>query len=90
MRSGRVIVRTFRSVRSVPCQASTGDEWELPLKREPSVWPSVAELVPAMTPCLCGVGPVARDVSTPQEAVERISLVERTLLLAQFLAEEVR
>ena len=28
---------------------------------------------------------VARDLDTPQEAVLRISLVQRTLLLAQFL-----
>jgi D-alanine-D-alanine ligase len=59
--------------------------WEIPLKRESSVWPSVAGLVPARTACLCGVGPVARDLGTPQEAVQRISLIQRTLLLAQFL-----
>jgi hypothetical protein len=64
------------------------EEWEIPFKRESSVWPSVAGLVPAKTACLCGVGPVARDVGTPQEAVQRISLVQRTLLLAEFLTKE--
>lgn len=63
-------------------------EWEIPLKRESSVWPSAAGLVPAKTACLCGVGPVARDVGTPQESVQRISLVQRTLLLAEFLTKE--
>ncbi|MHC4090999.1 MAG: ATP-grasp domain-containing protein [Planctomycetota bacterium] len=48
-------------------------EWELTLKRESSVWPSVAGLVPAKTACVCGVGPVARDLGTPNEAVRRIS-----------------
>jgi hypothetical protein len=28
---------------------------------------------------------VARDLGTPQEAVQRISLVQRTLLLADYL-----
>jgi D-alanine-D-alanine ligase len=65
------------------------DDWEIPLKRESSVWPSVAGLVPSRTACLCGVGPVARDLGTPHEAVQRISLIQRTLLLAEFLARHV-
>lgn len=64
-------------------------EWGIPIKRESSVWPSVAGLVPAKTACLCGIGPVARDLRTPNEAVQRISLVQRTLLLAQFLAKQL-
>jgi D-alanine-D-alanine ligase len=61
--------------------------WEIPLKRESSVWPSVAGLVPPKIPCLCGVGPVARDLGTPHESVLRISLVQRTLLLAEYLVD---
>jgi D-alanine-D-alanine ligase len=68
--------------------AQVAEEWEIPLKRESSVWPSVAGLVPAQTACLCGIGPVARDVGTPHEAVQRISLVQRTLLLAEFLIKD--
>ena len=60
-------------------------KWEIPLEHESSVWPSVAGLVPSRVPCVCGIGPVARDLGTPQEAVQRISLVQRTLLLAEFL-----
>jgi hypothetical protein len=70
--------------------AQVAGEWEIPLRRESSVWPSVAGLVPAKTACVCGIGPVARDVGTPHEAVQRISLVQRTLLLAQFLAKDGR
>lgn len=66
----------------------TAAEWEIPMKNESSVWPSVAGLVPAKTACLCGVGPVARDLGTPQEAVQRISMIQRTLLLAQFLLRD--
>ena len=46
-----------------------------------------AGLVPERTACLCGLGPVARDLGTPHEAVQRISLVQRTLLLARYLVE---
>jgi D-alanine-D-alanine ligase len=62
------------------------DDWEIPLNRESSLYPSVAGLVPSTTAVLCGVGPVARDIDTPQESVLRLSLVQRTLLLAQFLS----
>lgn len=60
-------------------------EWEIPLKRESSVWPSVAGLAPASTGAVCGIAPVARNVYTPDESVDRISLMQRTLLLAELL-----
>jgi D-alanine-D-alanine ligase len=60
-------------------------EWEIPVNTETSLWPSVAGLVPPQVPVVCGVGPVARGLYTGQEAVSRISLVQRTLLLAEYL-----
>ncbi len=65
---------------------AVADQWEIPLDRESSLSPSVAGLVPANIPAICGLGPVARDVDTPQEAVLRIGVMQRTLLLAQYLA----
>ncbi len=59
--------------------------WEIPYKTGSSVLPSVAGLVPPNVPCLCGIGPVARDIGTPHEAVNRMSLIQRTLMLARFL-----
>ena len=59
--------------------------WEIPLERESSAWPSVAGLVPAGTAVVCGMAPVTRDRGTPDEAVQRISLVQRTLLLTEYL-----
>jgi D-alanine-D-alanine ligase len=65
--------------------AQAASTWEIPLKTGSSVLPSVAGLAPPSVPCLCGVGPVARDIGTPSEAVNRMSLIQRTLMLAQFL-----
>ena len=59
--------------------------WEIPLERESSAWPSVAGLVPPETAVVCGMAPVTRDRGTPDEAVQRISLVQRTLLLTEYL-----
>jgi D-alanine-D-alanine ligase len=59
--------------------------WDIPLALEESVWPSVAGLAPESVGVVCGVGPVARELYTPNEAVQRISVIQRTLLLAQFL-----
>jgi hypothetical protein len=68
---------------------SVASKWEIPLHRETSAWPSVAGLVPARTASVCGVGPVCRDRGTPNEAVQRISLVQRTLLVAEYLAGQL-
>jgi D-alanine-D-alanine ligase len=63
-------------------------EWDIPLTTESSLWPSVAGLVPDRIPVICGVGPVAQDLYTSREAVSRISLVQRTLLLSQYLFKQ--
>ncbi|MFH1739696.1 MAG: ATP-grasp domain-containing protein [bacterium] len=64
------------------------EHWDIPLVQQSSALPSVAGLVPASIPVLCGVGPVAHDLYTPKESISRISLLQRTLLLAQYLAEK--
>ena len=69
--------------------AAVAARWDIPLETETSAWPSVAGFVPSQRPCLCGVGPVARDLRTPQESVQRISLIQRTLLLAEFLTSRL-
>jgi len=68
---------------------SVAREWEIPLTKESSVWPSVAGLATGKTRVVCGMGPVARDLYTPEEAVHRTSLIQRTLLLAEFLNRQI-
>jgi D-alanine-D-alanine ligase len=63
-------------------------EWDVPLGTGTSSWPSVAGLVPAKVPVLCGVAPTAHDLHTPHESIDRTSLLQRTLILTQFLARE--
>ncbi len=82
MRDRRGNARLLKSLQNV------ATAWEIPLAKESSVWPSVAGLAPTSTSVLCGMGPVARDLYTPNEAVNRTSLVQRTLLLAQLLNEK--
>lgn len=60
-------------------------EWGIPLRTGSSAIPSVAGLVPASTPVVCGIAPVTHNIYTQQEAIERDSLLQRTLLLAQYL-----
>jgi D-alanine-D-alanine ligase len=79
-RGGARLAKAFQSV---------ADELDIAIGSTSSAWPSVAGLVPAKVDCLCGIGPVARELRSPDESVQRISLVQRTLLLAEFLAKEV-
>ncbi|MDY6972958.1 MAG: hypothetical protein SV775_11580, partial [Thermodesulfobacteriota bacterium] len=64
--------------------------WEIPLARDSSLSPSVGGLVQSRIPVVCGIGPASRDLHTPQEAVNRTSLIQRTLLTAQYLAKDIR
>ncbi|NIM13354.1 MAG: ATP-grasp domain-containing protein [Candidatus Aminicenantes bacterium] len=63
-------------------------ELEIPLDKKTSLWPSAAGLVPDKVDVICGIGPVAQDLYTPHESINRISLLQRTLLLTQFLITE--
>jgi D-alanine-D-alanine ligase len=74
--------------RLVTNLADVATNWEIPFGHESSLWPSVAGLAPPSKPVVCGLGPVTRDAYTPNEAVERISLLQRTLLVAEFLAKK--
>lgn len=78
--------RTKGTVRDELEAAAT--QWEIPLKFEESVWPSVAGLAPESSDAICGMGPVGRDLYTPNEAVQRLSLIQRTLLLGEFLLQQ--
>jgi hypothetical protein len=80
MKERRANTRLAKALENVAAK------WEIPFRRESSVWPSVAGLVPSSTGVVCGIGPVARNVYTPEESVDRISLLQRTLLVAEFLA----
>ncbi len=70
--------------------AEVARRWDISLERGASRWPSVAGLVPPEKACVCGIGPVARDLRTPREAVKRITLVQRSLLLAEYLVGRLK
>jgi hypothetical protein len=59
--------------------------WGIPFQKTSSLWPSIAGLTPKTTPVICGMGPAAENLYTPLETVQRISLIQRTLLLTQYL-----
>jgi D-alanine-D-alanine ligase len=87
--SDRPPLQKRRSNRQLAARlGDVAKHWDLEWKVDSSVWPSVAGLAPESTAVLCGFGPVTRDLQTPNEAVQRLSLVQRTLLLGEFLLEE--
>lgn len=60
---------------------------QLPFGHRTSAIPSIAGRIAPPTALLCAMGPVAADLGTARESIQRLSLVERTLLLALFLAD---
>ncbi len=63
------------------------EDWRLPFGLDSSLLPSPAGEVPKGIPAICGFGPASRGIFTPGEAVHRGELLQKTLLLALFLAE---
>jgi D-alanine-D-alanine ligase len=82
MRDRKINLRLSRAISEV------ANEWDIPLPHESSLWPSVGGLVSSKKPVICGMGPATKDLYTPQEAVNRTSLIQRTILMAQFLLKE--
>jgi hypothetical protein len=78
--------RSLKLAKEIEDVAAT---WEIPLRHRSSLAPSAAGLVPEEVAAVCSVGPTGRDLGTPHEAIERISLIQHTLLLAQFLAKDL-
>ena len=60
-------------------------EWDIPFAEDSALLPSVAGLVPDGVGVVCGIGPEATETFTSEEAVQRISVVQRTLLLTELL-----
>jgi D-alanine-D-alanine ligase len=84
----RALEKRENSLQLAERLLATAKEWEIPLHRESSTWPSVAGLAPQDAAVLCGLGPVGQSLRTPDEAVQRLAVVQRTLLLAEFLHRE--
>jgi len=78
------------NLRLLKTLATVAGDHGMTLRREGSAWASVAGLIPAKVACVCGLAPITQDRGTPNEAVQRISLVQRTLILADFLARELK
>jgi D-alanine-D-alanine ligase len=60
-------------------------ELDITLEHVTSATPSVAGFVPEGVPVICGLGPEVDRPYTPQEAVQRSSFFQRTVLLAELL-----
>jgi D-alanine-D-alanine ligase len=82
MKESKGNIRLAKSLETVAI------EWEIPWSKDFSLWPSVGGLAPAKTPVICGLGPAAKNLYTPREAVNRTSLIQKALLLALFLAQK--
>jgi D-alanine-D-alanine ligase len=67
---------------------NVASEWEIQLESGSSLWPSVGGLVTGKTAVVCGLGPVVKDLYAPREAVQRLSLIQRTIVLAQYLLKQ--
>jgi D-alanine-D-alanine ligase len=66
------------------------EQWDIPFETVSSLWPSVGGLVKQGTPVVCGMGPCTKELYTSRECIERGSLIQRTLLLSQYLISKLK
>lgn len=74
-----LMVESFKAV---------SQHWRLPFSTESSLVPTAAGEVPLGIPVLSGMAPAGKDVYTPNESVHRGELLQRTMLLTQWLLQE--
>ncbi|WP_078592666.1 M20/M25/M40 family metallo-hydrolase [Evansella clarkii] len=64
------------------------EEWHLPFGTESSLLASAAGEVQADIPVICGFAPASKGLYTPNEAIHRSELIQRSLLLSLYLLEQ--
>ncbi|MDG5785858.1 M20/M25/M40 family metallo-hydrolase [Evansella sp. AB-P1] len=63
-------------------------EWNIPFGTESSLLATAAGEVPQKIPVVCGFSPASKGLFTPNEALHRGELIQRSLLLALFLMDQ--
>ncbi|MFA9558503.1 M20/M25/M40 family metallo-hydrolase [Evansella sp. AB-rgal1] len=64
------------------------NQWNLPFGTESSLLSTAAGEVSRDVPVVCGFSPASKGLYTPNEAIHRSELIQRTLLLSMFLLEQ--
>lgn len=64
------------------------EQWNIPFGTESSLLATAAGEIKNGLPVVCGFAPASKDLYTPNEAIHRQELIQRSLLLAMFLLEQ--
>ncbi|ABR49863.1 D-alanine--D-alanine ligase domain protein [Alkaliphilus metalliredigens QYMF] len=64
------------------------EEWNIPFGIESSLLATAAGEVPSSVPVICGFGPASKGLYTPNEAIHRGEMIQRSFLLSMLLLEE--
>ncbi|WNF38643.1 M20/M25/M40 family metallo-hydrolase [Bacillaceae bacterium IKA-2] len=64
------------------------EQWNVPFGTESSLLATAAGEIKNHIPVICGFAPASKDLYTPNEAIHRQELIQRSLLLAMFLLEQ--
>ncbi|MGO4886245.1 M20/M25/M40 family metallo-hydrolase [Anaerobacillus sp. MEB173] len=72
----------------IPQLQELSEKWNLPFGIETSLLPTAAGEIPANIPVVCGFAPASKNLYTPNEAIHRSELIQRSLLLALLLLEQ--
>ncbi|WP_096199837.1 M20/M25/M40 family metallo-hydrolase [Bacillus sp. FJAT-45350] len=72
----------------IPQLKNLSEKWNLPFGTESSLLSTAAGEIPSSVPVVCGFAPASKNLYTPNEAIHRSELIQRSLLLGLFLLEQ--
>ncbi|WP_078427805.1 M20/M25/M40 family metallo-hydrolase [Alkalihalobacterium alkalinitrilicum] len=72
----------------IPHLRELSEKWNLPFGTEASLLSSAAGEIPMNIPVVCGFAPSSKNLYTPNEAIHRGELIQRSLLLGLYLLEQ--
>jgi len=82
------MVKSKDSERLIAELKEISEKWKIPFDVESTLLPSAAGVVSKECAVVCGMAPSSKNLYTPEESISRTELVQKTLLISQFLLKE--
>lgn len=82
------MVKTPKSEALIEELRKISEKWKIPFDVESTLLPSAAGVISKECAVVCGMAPSSKNLYTPEESISRTELVQKTLLISQFLLKE--
>ncbi len=82
------MIKTEKSEGLIEELRGISEKWNIPFDVESTLLPSAAGVISKECAVVCGMSPSSKNLYTPEESISRTELVQKTLLISQFLLKD--